>query len=84
MKLTTTTFGAFPKPKYLPKFDWFSLGDHKDVTNPTEHYDAALKTMGNKAEFLFAKAVSDVISDQEKAGIDILTDDEVRKENYIH
>ena len=84
MKIKTTTIGAYPKPEYLPAFDWFSFGNNKDVTNPTEHYDSALETMGNKADELFEQAVKDVISDQEEAGIDILTDGEVKRENYIH
>ena len=30
------------------------------------------------------KATKEIISDQEECGIDILTDGEVRRENYIH
>ncbi len=84
MRITTTTIGAYPKPSYLPEFDWFQLGGHKDITNPTQHYDAALTAMGDEAEALFVRAASDVIANQVAAGIDIPTDGEVRRENYIH
>ena len=40
--------------------------------------------MGNRFENLLNKATSEIISDQEECGIDILTDGEVRRENYIH
>ncbi len=84
MSLLTTTIGAFPKPDYLPEFDWFQVGDHKDTGDPTEHYEAALSAMGDDAEALFQRAAGDVIGDQVAAGIDIPTDGEVRRENYIH
>jgi len=84
MRISTTTIGAYPKPDYLPHFDWFQLGGHKDITDPTEHYDAALSAMGEEAEALFQRAAGDVIADQVAAGIDVPTDGEVRRENYIH
>jgi len=84
MELLTTTIGAFPKPAYLPKFDWFQQGANKDLIDPTEHYDNAITEMGADAEALFVKAAGDVIADQVAAGIDIPTDGEVRRENYIH
>ena len=40
--------------------------------------------MGDNVEELFDKATKEIISDQEECGIDILTDGEVRRENYIH
>ena len=35
-------------------------------------------------EAIFSKAAKQVIQDQEECGIDIITDGEVRRENYIH
>jgi len=84
MRILTTTIGAYPKPSYLPEFDWFQLGEHKDIADPTEYYDTALTIMGDETEALFARAAGDVIADQVAAGIDIPTDGEVRRENYIH
>ena len=40
--------------------------------------------MGGESEALFVRAALSVISDQISAGIDIVTDGEVRRENYIH
>ena len=37
-----------------------------------------------EAEQIFLKATKQVILDQEECGIDIITDGEVRRENYIH
>lgn len=84
MGLLTTTIGAYPKPDYLPEFDWFQRGKSKDFNDLTEYYDAAMADMGNNAEDLFVRAAGDVIADQVEAGIDIPTDGEVRRENYIH
>ncbi len=84
MGLLTTTIGAYPKPDYLPEFDWFQRGKSKDLNDLTEYYDAAMADMGNNAEDLFVRAAGDVIADQVEAGIDIPTDGEVRRENYIH
>jgi 5-methyltetrahydropteroyltriglutamate--homocysteine methyltransferase len=39
---------------------------------------------GEEAEGLFVRAAQEVIADQVAAGIDIPTDGEVRRENYIH
>ena len=35
-------------------------------------------------ETIFLKAIKEVIQDQIECGIDIVTDGEVRRENYIH
>jgi 5-methyltetrahydropteroyltriglutamate--homocysteine methyltransferase len=44
----------------------------------------AVEALGDGAEAIFARGVRDVIDDQVGAGIDIPTDGEVRRENYIH
>jgi 5-methyltetrahydropteroyltriglutamate--homocysteine methyltransferase len=84
MKLTTTTIGAYPKPDYMPVFDWFQLEAGKNPDCFTNLYDGAMKEMGENAEKIFLRAAKDVISDQLKVGIEIPTDGEVRRENYIH
>lgn len=85
MTIKTTTIGAFPKPDFLEVTDWFDL-EHGGTTaeHPTAHYTRELEKMGEQAEQLFVRAAKSVISDQELAGIDILTDGEVRRENYVH
>ena len=46
-------------------------------------YETALQQAGDDAEMLFRRATQDVIRDQVEAGIDVPTDGEVRRENYI-
>ena len=84
MALITTTIGAFPKPDCLPTFDWFQHEEGPDNAHPTSFYAAAIKEMGAEAEARFVEAAGLVIADQVAAGIDIVTDGEVRRENYIY
>ncbi len=84
MPLLTTTIGAYPKPDYVPVIDWFRAEDSTVTEDPTAHYDAELVAMGAGAEDIFRRAAGDVIAEQIACGIDIPTDGEVRRENYIH
>ncbi len=84
MGLTTTMIGAFPKPAYVPISDWFSGPDGPDTACPTGAYAGELAAAGETAEALFIRAAEEVVRDQVAAGIDIPTDGEVRRENYIH
>jgi 5-methyltetrahydropteroyltriglutamate--homocysteine methyltransferase len=82
MALLTTTIGAFPKPEYLEFTNWFDLG--LDTPNFKKTYASALNHLGKDPEKLFIKGTREVVLDQVNAGIDIPTDGEVRRENYIH
>ena len=84
MPLPTTCIGAYPKPAFLPKFDWFEGVAGPAAAGPTDRYKDALAAMGAEAEALFSRAAQEVIADQVEAGIDVVTDGEVRRENYIH
>ncbi|MDH3593568.1 MAG: cobalamin-independent methionine synthase II family protein [Rhodospirillales bacterium] len=84
MPLLTTTIGAYPKPDYVPVPDWFQAAEGPDTGDPTRDYLKAIEKMGDEAEAIFARAAREVIEDQLSAGIDIPTDGEVRRENYIH
>lgn len=81
MPITTTTIGAFPKPDYLPVSDWFTRNQEADYTGV---YLDEVASMGDQAQALFDRATADVIQDQVDAGIDVPTDGEVRRENYVH
>ena len=83
MPLRTTTIGAYPKPDYVPVIDWFAA-DAMTTSLPTARYQTALEAMGEAAEEVFTRAAAEVIGDQVACGIDIPTDGEVRRENYIH
>lgn len=84
MPLLTTTIGAYPKPDYVPVIDWFKAKGSTVTENPTGNYEKDLARMGEEAEHIFRRAAADVITDQVTCGIDIPTDGEVRRENYIH
>ena len=85
-KLQTTTIGSFPKPDFLPIRDWFdaarsegSMNSPKTTTNFTNYSETNADD-----EALYIRAAERIISLQIKAGVDIPTDREVRRENYIH
>ncbi len=93
MPLKTTTIGAFPKPESTPVSDWF-MADKSDKEKKASkgllenwtpgRYENALQEAGDNAEERFLLATKEIINDQVRAGIDIPTDGEVRRENYIH
>jgi 5-methyltetrahydropteroyltriglutamate--homocysteine methyltransferase len=85
--IKTTCIGAYPKPDYVPIIDWFDQSEGEQdmsANRATQSYQTRLDEAGEKAESLFARAAAEVISDQVECGIDIPTDGEVRRENYIH
>ncbi len=84
MKLLTTTIGAYPKPDFVELPDWFRAAAGPDTEHPTEEWAEALARMGGDAETILARGTQVVIEDQIACGIDIPTDGEVRRENYIH
>lgn len=77
MPLLTTAIGAFPKPDYVPRRAWFH-----DVAAVGEADSAGLSDDDILA--IHDRATVDVVEAQAAAGIDIPTDGEVRRENYIH
>lgn len=78
--IPTTTIGAFPKPPYVPISDWFTKPDGDYTSTYLDEIAAA----GDEADELFDRATHEVVIDQVNAGIDVPTDGEVRRENYIH
>lgn len=93
MPLKTTTIGAFPKPDSTPVGDWFMANKTDEERKASKGllenwtpggYEVSLEEAGDSAEERFLLATKEVINDQVNAGIDIPTDGEVRRENYIH
>ena len=80
--MLTTTIGSYPKPPYLDVPDWFKVGTAEGVMPPG--YAEAVARLGERREELFRLAAGDAVRDQVKSGIDIPTDGEVRRENYMH
>ena len=88
-KLPTTVIGSFPKPDYLPIRDWFdSARDRGTMNAPDVTLDYSSWSSGSSLsdadEALFCRAAEEVIGLQVDAGVDVPTDGEVRRENYIH
>lgn len=84
MPLKTTCIGAYPKPDYVQFGDWFALKDGMTSSSSTKAYNEALDRAGGDLEDRFQRAARAVVADQVACGIDIPTDGEVRRENYIH
>jgi len=76
--MKTTTIGAYPKPSYLKIPDWF-----QNIDNTPIDWDRAWKLLGNQKDKLIKKACQEVIKEQETVDIGIITDGEVRRENYV-
>lgn len=83
MPLPTTCIGAYPKPDYVPISDWFQVrcddddyGD-KVLRNWTENSEKDI-------EALLDRATAEAVADQIDCGIDLPTDGEQRRENYVH
>lgn len=83
MALLTTTIGAYPKPNYILTPDWFRKGG-AGLSNPTEAYQKYLASLPKNIEEVLDRGTKEVVNDQVNVGIDIPTDGEVRRENYIY
>ena len=82
--ILTTTIGSYPKPKFLEIPDWFQGDKGTDTDRPTEDWKSAIKILSSNKNKIIEKALAEVINDQVVSGIDIVTDGEIRRENYIH
>ena len=85
--LETTTIGSFPKPAYVPVQDWFDFSRKTGGMNTSQttlDYTQDIEINKSTHEGLFIRAAKQIIEIQNRAGISIPTDGEVRRENYIH
>ena len=83
MALTTTCIGAYPKPSYVPIKDWFQVRLDSADYNERVLNDWSEAT-GPEATALFDRATAEAVADQIACGIDVPTDGEIRRENYVH
>ncbi len=86
MPLLTTTIGSYPKPAYVEIPDWFRCGG-PNTDDPTSTHTAFMREAGEEGkdiEEMLARGTREVVLDQVGAGIDIPTDGEIRRDNYIH
>ena len=83
MPLPTTCIGAYPKPDYVPISDWFQVRCDDEA-----YGDKVLRKwteQGEKdIEALLDRATAEAVADQIACGIDLPTDGEQRRENYVH
>ncbi|MBT6202203.1 MAG: 5-methyltetrahydropteroyltriglutamate--homocysteine methyltransferase, partial [Rhodospirillaceae bacterium] len=77
MAILTTCIGAYPKPAYVPRMRWFH-----DVAQVGDADAEALSRSERTA--IFDRATQEVVAEQADIGIDIPTDGEIRRANYIH
>lgn len=86
MPLTTTSLGAWPKPEGLPLRDWFQtdLGQETYVEDVVNRATAVMQSMDAEAKALFDKATEDIVRLQVDCGVDVPSDGEMRRENYVH
>jgi len=83
MPLLTTTIGAYPKPGYVPVPDWFQQ-ESTTSEDPTRALDERNFGRDPEIENLLDRGTLEVVREQVQFGIDVPTDGEVRRENYIH
>ncbi|MGI9484562.1 MAG: cobalamin-independent methionine synthase II family protein [Geminicoccaceae bacterium] len=86
MALRTTCIGAYPKPEDLPVQDWFQIEEGLTSGSGaiTRRYSEAMSNADAETETLLVKATRCAVEDQIACDIDIPTDGEQRRENYIH
>lgn len=82
--MLTTTIGAYPKPDGVPIKDWFQRDGGTDHAEPTAGYAETLAQYKGRIVDFLDRATVQVVREQDDLGIDIPTDGEVRRENYIH
>ncbi|MEL6962741.1 MAG: cobalamin-independent methionine synthase II family protein [Pseudomonadota bacterium] len=82
--MLTTTIGAYPKPADVPIKDWFQKEGGTDDPEPTAGYAETQQRYEGRLEQILDHATIEVVKEQDQLGIDIPTDGEIRRENYIH
>ena len=82
--MLTTTIGAYPKPDAVPIRDWFGMDGGTDTAEPTAGYAETLAAHAGTIEAVLDRATREVVAEQVELGIDIPTDGEIRRENFIH
>ena len=82
MNITTTCIGAYPKPTYVKIGNWAETGAPDD--GASRDFSYTQDSASEVPEDLLQRATTEAIRDQLDCGIDIPTDGEQRRENYIH
>ena len=78
--METTVIGSYPKPTYLRLPDWFGLFDN--VVVATNQFMTNVDQ--TKLDGDIDQAIEEIIIEQKELGIHVITDGELRRENYIY
>ena len=82
MAIRTTCIGAYPKPDFIEIGNFAETEDQDDSV--TRNFTYTQDDAAEVPEALLIRATREAIQDQIDCGIDIPTDGEQRRENYIH
>ena len=82
--MLTSTIGSYPKPGYVPIRDWFGMEGGTDTAEPTAGYAETLAAHAATIEEVLDRATREAVAEQVDLGIDIPTDGEIRRENFVH
>ena len=82
MAIRTTCIGAYPKPDYIEIGNFAETREQDDSV--TRAFTYTQDNTDKVSEELLSRATHEAIQDQTDCGIDIPTDGEQRRENYIH
>ncbi len=82
--LTITVIGSMPKPEYLQIPCYVKRNGKEENKEVIREYNEIIQTVEPKVlEERVLKATKEIVSLQEMAGIDVITDGEIRRETYI-
>jgi len=84
MPIPTTCIGAYPKPDYIQRSGWRETGADGNSEAGARGFTYALGQPGLVSDELLDRATREAILDQVRCGVDLPTDGEQRRENYIH
>ena len=82
VKIKTTVIGSFPKPDYLECPDWFRKNSYINKSIPDIYTKYIEQVDPEVHNHNILRATKDVMD--KCCNIDIITDGEIRRENYIH
>jgi 5-methyltetrahydropteroyltriglutamate--homocysteine methyltransferase len=81
--LLTTAIGAYPRPAGLPIRDWLRPDDGPDPAEPGTGGTESGRQHGERPAAILDRATIEVVREQVELGIDIPSEGEVRRENFI-
>ena len=84
MAIKTTCIGAYPKPAYLSATRWSETDDQDGGGSDARPFRYVNSIPNQDTIELLDQATHEAVEDQVACGIDVPTDGEQRRENYIH